>query len=107
MTDCNGGCHECNVTTSVAELSNGEEGLRGKVGNDVAMAGRKWKSQDIEVGFTGGVEDDARWCVNGDRGCGWAFVAHGCGRREEVCSAAQISDGEERGGGRTGNGCRH
>jgi len=55
VTDCNGGCHECNITAGITELSNGEERLCGKVGNDVAMAGRKWKSQDIEVGFVGGV----------------------------------------------------
>jgi len=37
--------------------------------------------------------------VNSDRGCGWVFVAHGHGRREEVCGAAQVSNGVERGGG--------
>jgi len=55
MMDCNGGYHECNITTGIAELSNGEEGLHGKVRNDVAMVGRKWKSRDIKVGFVGGV----------------------------------------------------
>jgi len=88
VTDCNGGCCECDIATGVAELSSGEEGLHGKVRNDVAMAGRKWKSRDIKVGLVGGVEDDARGCVNGNRGCGWVFVAHGCGRREEVRSTA-------------------
>jgi len=37
--------------------------------------------------------------VNGDRGCGWAFVAHGHGRREEVHGATQVSNGIERGAG--------
>ncbi len=36
--------------------------------------------------------------MNSDRGCGWAFVAHGRGRREEVHGAAQVSNGIERGG---------
>jgi len=45
--------------------------------------------------------------VNGNRGCGWAFVAHGHGRREEVCGAARVSNGIEGEGGRTANGCRH
>ncbi len=50
-----GGCRECNVTAGITELSDGEERLHGKVGNDVAMAGRKWKSRDIKVSFMGGV----------------------------------------------------
>ncbi len=52
-----------------------------------------------ECNVTAGVEDDARWCVNGNRGCGWVFVAHGHGRREEMCSASQVSNGIERGVG--------
>jgi len=51
--DGNGGGRKGNVTAGVTELSNGKEGLRGKVGNDVAMAGRRWKSWDIEVSFVG------------------------------------------------------
>ena len=44
MSDHNGVGHEGNVTPGITELPNGEEGLHGKVGNDMAMAGRKWKS---------------------------------------------------------------
>jgi len=37
--------------------------------------------------------------VNSNGGCGWAFVAHGRGRREEVHGTAQVSNDIERGVG--------
>jgi len=88
VTDGNGGGHKGNVTAGVTELSNGKEGLHGKVGNDMSMSGRRWKSGDIEVGFMGGMEYDARRGVNCDRGGGRALIAHRHGRRKEMRAAA-------------------
>jgi len=95
------------ITPGVAQLSDGDEGLHCKVGNDVSMSGRWWKAWNIKVSFMHGVEDDAGWGVNGERGCGRMLVAHRCERRKEVCSTTQISNGIKRSGGRTGNRGRH
>jgi len=49
--DGDGGGREGDIATGIAELSNGEEWLHGKVGYDMAMAGSKWKPRDIQVSF--------------------------------------------------------
>jgi len=94
------------ITPGVAQLSDGDEGLHCKVGNDVSMSGRWWKAWNVKVSFMRGVEDDAGWGVNGDRGCGWMLVAHRRGRRKEVHGTTQISNGIKWSGGRTGDGSR-
>jgi len=107
VSDRNGVGREGYVTPGIAELPDREKGLRGKVGNDMPMSGRRWKSWDVKVGLMCGVEYDARWGVNGNRGCGRVLVAHRCSRRKEVCSTTRISNGIKRSGGRTGNWGRH
>ncbi len=84
MSDRNGVGREGYITPGIAELPDGEEGLHGKVGNNMSMLGRRWKARDVKVSFMGGVEYEARWGVNSDRGCGQALVAHRHGRRKEV-----------------------
>jgi len=108
VSDGDGGGGEGNVTTGVAELSNTEERLGSKVGNDVAMAGGRRKAGYVEVSFMGGVENCTGWGVDSNRSIGWTLVAYRRGRGKEVGGASRISDGIVTwSGGRTGNCGRH
>jgi len=61
VSDCNNVSREGYITPGIAQLSNGDEGLCCKVGNDVSMLGRRWKPGNVKVSFMRGVEDDAGW----------------------------------------------
>jgi len=108
VSDGDGGGGEGNITTGVAELSNAEERLGSKVGNDVAMAGGRRKAGYVEISFMGGVENRTGWGVDGDGSIGGTLVADRRGWGKEVGGASRISDGiVTGGGGRTGNCGRH
>jgi len=66
------------------------------------MACSSWEAGEVEIGFMGRMEDNARWGMDGNGVGSWTFVAHQSGGREKMCRATGVSNGIERGGGRTG-----
>jgi len=84
VSDGDGGCCEGDVASGIAQLPDGEEGLCGKLRNNVAMAGRGRETGNGKVGLMGGMQNGPRWGVNGDRGVGGALVADWCGRGKEM-----------------------
>ena len=70
MSDGDVGCCEGDVASGVAQLPDGEEGLCGKLGNNVAMAGRGRETGNGKVSLMGGMQNGTQGGVHGDRGVG-------------------------------------
>jgi len=49
------GGSEGNIASGIAELTNGEEWLSGKLWDHMSMACCRWEAREIQLGFMGGV----------------------------------------------------
>jgi len=102
VADGDHGGSEGDITTGIAELTNGEERLSGKLWDHMSMVRCRWEAREIQLSFVGGVQNGTRRHVDGNGVGRWAFVTHRSGWRKEVGGAAQISYGIKWSGGRTG-----
>ncbi len=75
------------------KLAHGQQGLSGKSRDNMTMASSSWESREIKISFMCGMQDHARWGVDGNRGRCWALVADGGGVGEEMGSTTGIGDG--------------
>ncbi len=97
--DC--GVGEGGGTPMVAEDANGDEGTRGKSGEDVCLAGREWETWNGELSSVGGCDGAAIGEQDSDAGGSGYEIGVWCFNGEVVASAAGV---KHHGGWRSGRG---
>ena len=99
-------CCEGDVASGVAQLPDGEEGLCGKLGNNVAMVGQGRETGNGKVSLMGGMQNGTRGGVHSNWCVGCALVADWCGGGKEMRGTSRIGNGIKWSSGRTSYGNR-
>jgi hypothetical protein len=84
---------EGDIAASVTQLSNGEEGVRREVGNDMDFLGSGREARNVKLRLMGRVHDGAVRVANADGIVGRSLVDDWWVGAEEVAGASSVSNG--------------